>query len=154
MYQSTKLYDHTLGFSCAFRQWRAASHCRFLHGYALSFKFVFETEQLDKCNWAVDFGGLDKLKETLRYWYDHTTIIAHDDPLRDKFVELEALKLVQLRIVVNAGCEAFASSAYWIAQHIIEEKFPHARVVSCEVREHGANSAIYIAPTEQKVNAR
>ena len=25
----------------AFRQWRADSHCRFMHGYSLEFEFVF-----------------------------------------------------------------------------------------------------------------
>lgn len=32
LYQSTKTYGHDRGFSCAFRQWRADSHCRLIHG--------------------------------------------------------------------------------------------------------------------------
>lgn len=42
VYRSTKTYGHNAGLSCAFRQWKANSHCKYLHGYALSFKFVFE----------------------------------------------------------------------------------------------------------------
>ena len=39
-YQSTKLFD---GFSCCFRQWKAeTTHCRFLHGYGISFRVTFE----------------------------------------------------------------------------------------------------------------
>ena len=39
-FTSTKLFD---GYSSAFRQWRAdGTHCRFLHGYAVSFRVWFE----------------------------------------------------------------------------------------------------------------
>ena len=35
MYRSSKTYGHEIGLSAAFRQWRAQSHCRLIHGYAL-----------------------------------------------------------------------------------------------------------------------
>ena len=60
-YQSTKIIE--LG-SCAFRQWRADSHCKFIHGYRLVAKFWFECEKLDERNWVVDFGGLKELKQS------------------------------------------------------------------------------------------
>lgn len=145
MYQSTKTYDHNLGFSCAFRQWRAThSHCSLLHGYALSFKFTFEAEQLDALNWVVDFGGLDDLKTSLRHWFDHTTVIGLDDPAFETFVELHNAGLCQMRALPQVGCEAFARHAYELAVHHCHRQFPHVRVVSAEVREHGANSAVYI----------
>ena len=34
---SSKKYGHDRGLSTAFRQWRADSHCRFMHGYSLEF---------------------------------------------------------------------------------------------------------------------
>ena len=35
-YQSSKVFD---GFSTVFRQWKATdTHCRFVHGYGISFK--------------------------------------------------------------------------------------------------------------------
>jgi 6-pyruvoyltetrahydropterin/6-carboxytetrahydropterin synthase len=41
-YQSSKVFD---GFSTVFRQWKAEdTHCRFLHGYGISFKVYFEGE--------------------------------------------------------------------------------------------------------------
>ena len=59
MFFSTKTYGHETGLSCAFRQPNAThSHCSLLHGYALSFKFVFGAQELDNKNWAVDFGDL------------------------------------------------------------------------------------------------
>jgi len=42
MFVSTKVFD---GFSTVFRQWKAKdTHCRFLHGYGISFKVWFEGE--------------------------------------------------------------------------------------------------------------
>ena len=63
MFKSTKNIE--LG-SCAFRQPQAKSHCRFLHGYQLTAKFWFESDQLDENNWVVDFGALKGLKELLK----------------------------------------------------------------------------------------
>ena len=53
-FQSSKVFD---GFSTVFRQWKAEdTHCRFLHGYGISFKVYFEGG-LDERNWVWDFGG-------------------------------------------------------------------------------------------------
>jgi 6-pyruvoyltetrahydropterin/6-carboxytetrahydropterin synthase len=143
MHRSTKTYDHNLGFSCAFRQWKAESHCKLLHGYALSFTFVFEANKLDERNWVVDFGGLDPLKEKLRYWFDHTTFVAADDPMHSTFMQMANIGLIQVRRLPNVGCEAFAQHGFDLAEEVCSKHFPHVRVVSCEVREHGANSASY-----------
>jgi len=85
-YISTKTYKH-LG-PVAYRQWRADSHCRFIHGYALSFHFEFETNTLDARNWVMDFGGLRPLKEKLEEWFDHTFLVATDDPDREQLLAL------------------------------------------------------------------
>jgi hypothetical protein len=45
-YQVTKTYGHELGLSCVFRQHRANTHCKHLHGYALAFDIVFEAKHL------------------------------------------------------------------------------------------------------------
>ena len=55
-YYSLKKYGHERGLSAAFRQWRADSHCKFLHGYSLEFEFEFGADELDEKNWVVDFG--------------------------------------------------------------------------------------------------
>ena len=62
MFNSTKVIE--LG-SCAFRQPKAESHCRFVHGYRLIGKFWFGANKLDKNNWVVDFGDLKGLKKLL-----------------------------------------------------------------------------------------
>lgn len=42
-YYSTKTFGNDRGLSCAFRQWRATSHCNQVHGYSLGFRFIFES---------------------------------------------------------------------------------------------------------------
>ena len=56
-FYSGKTYTHATGHSCAFRQWRADSHCNLIHGYALQFELQFGSDGLDEKNWVVDFGG-------------------------------------------------------------------------------------------------
>lgn len=138
-YLSTKTYGHEVGLSCAFRQWRATSHCRFLHGYALRFRFEFEAveSRLDANGWVVDFGSLGKLKEALAQRFDHRVLVAEDDPELATFQNLNIMGIIQLCIVPRVGCEAFAAMALQMAQALV----PQARVRACEVWEHGANSA-------------
>jgi 6-pyruvoyltetrahydropterin/6-carboxytetrahydropterin synthase len=132
-YRSTKHYGHD-------------SHCRLLHGYALAFTFVFEADCLDHRNWVIDFGALDELKNELKMLFDHKTVIAANDPDRLYFEQMEKLGLCRLTVLDNVGCEAFAKYAWGIANKQINhlDQDGRVRVVSCEVREHGANSALYI----------
>lgn len=144
-YQSTKQYGHEVGLSCAFRQWRADSHCELLHGYALSFKFTFEADTLDVRNWVVDFGGLKGLKGMLESTFDHKTLVADDDPELRWFHEAEARGILSLVVVEAGGCEAFAKLAFEAAEtYLLDYGYhPRVKVVSVEVKEHGANGAIY-----------
>ena len=144
-YQSTKKFGHELGLSCAFRQWRAESHCKFVHGYALSFKFVFEAEVLNDKNWVIDFGSLKPIKQILQEQFDHKLVIAKDDPLISHFRELDRVAW-DLKIMDNVGCEAFARYAFIAAEEFLYNNDFNKRVsiVSCECAEHGANSAIYL----------
>lgn len=141
-YRSTKTYGHELGLSACFRQWRAQSHCRLLHGYALAFHFVFEAEELDHRNWVVDFGGLKKLKEFLVGFFDHKLLVANDDPMVRELIALGGLGCAEVIVLDRVGCEAFAKLGWELAHQAAGDE--RVRVVSCEVREHGANSAIYL----------
>ena len=144
MFRATKTYGHELGFSCAFRQPRASSHCRFLHGYALAFTVIFEADALDQNGWVLDFGGLKDLKTYLTNNFDHRTLIAADDPHLDHFKRLYADNVIDLLVVPRVGCEGFAAQVYeflcgWL---VSRHHAPRVRLHSVEVREHGANSAI------------
>jgi 6-pyruvoyltetrahydropterin/6-carboxytetrahydropterin synthase len=157
-YRITKTYGHDLGLSACFRQHRASSHCQFFHGYALSFKFTFESDELDECGWVLNFGGLKPLKQWLCDTFDHKLLVATDDPALDRILSLadgrgvwNTPPLAQVEVIDAVGCEAFAKLAWDEATALLRvwstrEVAPltnGVRLVEVEVREHGANSAIY-----------
>lgn len=146
-YQSTKTYGHDIGLSCAFRQWRAQSHCHLIHGYALSFRLVFESDELDANNWVVDFGSLKPLKAKLQENFDHTMLVANDDPKKDILLSLQEHGLANIVLVDSTGCEATAKLVFdMTSQWLVEEGYSQrVKLVSVEVAEHGANSAIFTA---------
>lgn len=142
-FQSTKRYGHEVGLSACFRQWRADSHCRHLHGYALAVTFTFEAARLDDRQWVVDFGGLKQLRRQLEDTFDHKTVVAADDPHLDWFRTGHTLGVLDLVVLPDVGCEKYAEHAgrlaeSWLAEHGLADR---VRLVSCEVREHGANGA-------------
>ena len=141
---STKTYGHNIGLSACFRQPKAHSHCKFLHGYALAFKFTFGCSELDERNWVVDFGGLKPLKKWLEEKFDHKIILDSEDPMMKYFDNLEKAGLCELTIFNGVGVEKFAEHAYWTAQALIDRDTKgRCWVESVECAEHGANSAIY-----------
>jgi len=145
MFISTKTYGHSIGLSACFRQWKADSHCRYLHGYALQVRLEFEADELDHRNWVVDFGSLKSLKGWLEDTFDHKLLVAEDDPLRDELCKLSELNLADVVMVGATGCEAFAMMIYECAEVWLKDNgyAPRVRMRLVEVAEHGANSAIY-----------
>ncbi|KKL70780.1 hypothetical protein LCGC14_2101510 [marine sediment metagenome] len=113
MYVSTKRYDHTCGYSIAYRQHRADSHCRLIHGYSLAFEFEFEAEELDVRNWVCDFGGFSTLKDLLDEYFDHTLLVAQDDPELEFFKKIGDRGLAKVREVYATGCEGLAEFLFW-----------------------------------------
>ena len=138
----TKKYGHERGLSAAFRQWRADSHCRFMHGYSLEFEFVFGANELDENNWVVDFGGLKLLETWLRRNFDHKTLVAFDDRQLSIFEEMHESEVIDIVTVEATGCEMFAKMAMEYSTELIQKIFgDRCWVDSVTVREHGANSA-------------
>ena len=109
-YVSTKEYVDA--FPCAYRQWRADSHCNLIHGYSFSMKFYFGTDNLDVRNWCADYGGLKELKEVLQDQFDHTLLVAQDDPELETYKLLESKKMAKLTILPRLGCEGLADMLY------------------------------------------
>jgi len=149
-FQSTKLFD---GFSCVFRQWKANNtHCRFLHGYGVSFRVWFEGG-LDDRNWVWDFGGMKRArtkidgmspKEWMDHMFDHTVIIAKDDPMFALLNDLERYEIAQVRVVEATGAEQFAKFIFdKLNPFVQEETDGRVRVAKVEFMEHGKNTAIY-----------
>lgn len=144
-YESTKTYGHDIGLSACFRQWKADSHCNKLHGYALAVKLTFGANYLDERNWVVDFGSLKSLKAMLQDTFDHKTLVAEDDPQADAFVALLHAGVADIVFVPATGCEAFAEMIFECTDIWLKDNgyAPRCRILSVEVSEHGANSAIY-----------
>ncbi len=140
-FKSTKRFT---GFPCTHRQWRAKSHCRFVHGYSREFYFEFEADSLTEEGWVVDFGGLKKVKEFLDYTFDHTFLVAQDDPELENFRLLDQKGVIMLRVLPNPGMEGTALYVYEEATKILESLYgKRARIIKVEVRENEKNSAIF-----------
>ena len=167
-FYSTKTYGNDRGLSCSFRQWRAThSHCSTIHGYSIGIKLIFECETLDDKNWCMDFGGLKDFKKWADYMFDHTLVIAEDDPHLEFFKKMADLvtfnpynnlesdvayergAICDLRIVPSVGCEMFSKMCYDKMTELLADGNsrylvnPNVRVKSVEVFEHNANSATY-----------
>ena len=140
-----KAYDHAEGLSCCFRQWQAGdSHCRYLHGYALAFRFTFVTDTLDDRGWCIDFGGLKPLRAWLLEVFDHTTLVAADDPELPVLTALDRQGLIQLRVLPAVGCEAFARHAWaWADAFARGQTGDRVRMECVEVSEHAGNTASF-----------
>ena len=149
-HQSTKIFD---GFSTVFRQWKAKeTHCKYLHGYGVSFKVTFEGD-LDHRNWVWDFGGMKRAKTQIDgmspkawmdYMFDHTTIMAEDDPYLEVIKKMHDEGIIQLRIIEATGAEKFAEFIYNKLNNFVQaETKSRVRVTQVEFMEHGKNTAIY-----------
>ena len=142
MYRSYKEFN---GYSTAFRQHKADSHCIFIHGYALRFKVWFDGE-LDHRNWVVDFGCFKRngVKDWFKNMFDHTTIVAKDDPAILLFEEMDKQGLIQLRIMEDVGCEKFAEYVFkYLNKKVKEETKDRVKVHKVQCWEHGENMAEY-----------
>ena len=138
MYRVTKNYGHSRGFSCAFRQWSADSHCKNLHGYSLGFKIVLESPALDINNWVYDFGNFEFLDKWLSENFDHTLLIAKDDPEFELLMSLNN-KTAKVIVLDKISCEYFAEMTFKFIQQSLAKL--DVEVVSVEVSEHESNSA-------------
>lgn len=131
------------GYPCCHRQWRDDGHCSYLHGYDRWVEIEWEGER-DHRGWVVDFGSLRDIKQWLEAQYDHTTLVAEDDPAIDHLTHLHHLGVLDLR-VQDPTMEgmAYAVAAYvtdWTTRNV-----PLARVVRVDCWENEKNCASWVA---------
>ncbi|MFT6070438.1 MAG: 6-pyruvoyltetrahydropterin/6-carboxytetrahydropterin synthase [Bacteriovoracaceae bacterium] len=140
-FTSTKRFS---GFPCTHRQWKADSHCKFVHGYSREFYFEFACTTFTREGWVVDFGGLKEVKAWLDHMFDHTFLAADDDPYLEKFVQMEKDGIIQLRTFDNIGMEGTARYVFHKVNEMIKKgSNDRAWLQRIEVRENEKNSAIY-----------
>jgi len=149
-FQSSKVFD---GFSTVFRQWKATTtHCRFVHGYGISFKVYFEGD-LDERNWVWDFGGMKRAKTQIDgmspkawmdYMFDHTLVVAEDDPELLAFQQMDKAGVAQVRVIPATGAEKFAEYIYHKLNDFVKtETEGRVKVTKVKFAEHGKNAAYY-----------
>ena len=149
-FQSSKVFD---GFNTVFRQWKATTtHCRFVHGYGISFKVYFEGD-LDERNWVWDFGGMKRAKtlidgkspkEWMDYMFDHTLVVAEDDPELKAFQQMDTAGVAQVRVIPATGAEKFAEYIYTKLNKFVDtETEGRVRVTKVKFMEHGKNAAYF-----------
>lgn len=147
VYYSTKTWEHVV--STAFRQHKADSHCKFIHGYGLTVKAVFGAHELDARNWVVDFGSLKSFKGWMENNFDHKLLVAEDDPWKGTLRELHNTQALpsgpaDIHVVTATGCEAIARHCFEYLEGWLTDNgySPRCWLESVEVSEHSGNSAI------------
>lgn len=137
----TKTLGQDLGLSCCYRAHLDDGHCRFLHGYSLSFEITF-TGKLDAKGWVIDFGHFGRLRDMLKETFDHTLCASKDDPMLPEFFRLDGMGLAKVKVMDKVGAEAFAKvvfgiTEYWMSltldrEDAIARDLRVIRVVCCE----------------------
>ena len=78
------------------------------------------------------------------HMFDHTVIIAEDDPELNSFLLMDEAKVIQVRIVSATGAEKFAEFIFHKLNNFVkDETNERVQVRSVEFMEHGKNTAIY-----------
>ena len=81
-------------------------------------------------------------KAWMDYMFDHTFIVAEDDPFKESFMQMNNAEVAQ--VIPATGAEKFAEFIYNKLDFVQEETEKRVRVVSVEFMEHGKNTALYI----------
>lgn len=129
--------------SCVHRNWKGSDRLNVLHGYARSIEVTFVASELSADGLVVDFSSLSAVKHLLERQFDHTLLVAADDPLLEKFVALGNAGAADVRIVESATLEA---SAEWVASAVEDlvgrSTEGRVSVQAVEVRESPKNAVV------------
>ena len=104
-------------------------------------------------NWVWDFGGMKRAKTLIDgkqpkawmdYMFDHTLIVAEDDPNLKAFQQMDKAGVAQVRVIPATGAEKFAEYIYRnINEFVKTETNNRVRVTKVKFMEHGKNAAYY-----------
>lgn len=143
-YHSSKKFGP---ISVAHRQWRAESHCRFIHGYGRSVELTFECAELDHHGWVMDFGNLKSIKKRIEQEWDHRLLVASDDPKLNLLRAMHQEGLVDLNVLDvysghNPGIEGSCTHLYDILNPMVKKLTDQrVRISKVQIWEHENNSA-------------
>jgi 6-pyruvoyltetrahydropterin/6-carboxytetrahydropterin synthase len=120
--------------------------CAAVHGYDREVIFTFAGE-IDQYGWIFPFGDLKKVKEFLEFYFDHTTILAADDPRLDT-IDLNQMDcgglLGTLKVLPSGVSMEMSSMFIWerVNPFIYHRTGGRVYVERVECREHERNSAM------------
>jgi len=77
--------------------------------------------------------------------FDHTLIIAEDDPWVEAFRQMDEASVAQVRIIPATGAEKFSEYIYnKLNEFVKTETDNRVRVTKVKFMEHGKNAAYYV----------
>tara|TARA_R100000734_G_C3205270_1_gene22555 strand:- start:216 stop:512 length:297 start_codon:yes stop_codon:yes gene_type:complete len=83
-------------------------------------------------------------KAWMDYMFDHTLIVAEDDPEVEAFKQMDAAGVAQVRVIPATGAEKFAEYIYTKLNDFVKtETDGRVRVTKVKFAEHGKNAAYY-----------
>ncbi len=126
---------------CCHRSWAKRGKRVFLHGYERTFKIEFACAETEPGTGLVlKNSSVKAVRAALQYQFDHTTLIAEDDPERDLFELLADRGVIDMRIMDTTGVEGSAAWVFDTAQRIVDlatgGRVWVSRVEACESRNH------------------
>ncbi|WP_083667314.1 6-carboxytetrahydropterin synthase [Mycobacterium sp. SP-6446] len=141
VYTARKRWDD---LSCVHRNWRGTDRLRVLHGYARSVEIEFTANALDASGVVIDFSAMKSIQQVLEQQFDHTLLVARDDPLCNKLMELEQDGAANVKVMPDTSLEG---SAKWVADTVSvilkRETADRVRIARVEMRESPKN-AVYL----------
>ncbi len=83
-------------------------------------------------------------KEWMDYMFDHTLIVAEDDPWLEAFKQMGDSQVAQVRVIPHTGAEKFAEYIYHkLNEFVRAETVNRVKVIKVKFMEHGKNAAYY-----------
>ena len=83
-------------------------------------------------------------KAWMDYMFDHTLVVAEDDPELKAFQQMEKAGVAQVRVIPATGAEKFAEYIYTKLNKFVDtETEGRVKVVKVKFMEHGKNAAYY-----------
>ena len=83
-------------------------------------------------------------KEWMDYMFDHTLVVAEDDPFLESFKRMDEAGVAQVRVIPATGAEKFAEYIYTKLNKFVDtETEGRVRVTKVKFMEHGKNAAYF-----------
>ena len=134
--------------STGHRQYKADSHCRWIHGYGRYIELKSARDKRDEKGWVYDFGNLKWFKKWLEEQWDHKVLVAHDDPALLRLRELEKEDIVKLNVIPEGYGPGIEDSCKYVFDYanpeIINQTQGRVWIERVRIWEHENNYAEYV----------